>query len=103
MIIRKVDRASTVVGGARDDVSGSGGEFGDEVLGDPVSQLHKIALQIVQDPKMSGMQSPDPRMPRTSQPVTYLACLNDMVGMHKTKEARSSGNVECRPTSSQRP
>ncbi|KAG1454828.1 hypothetical protein G6F46_008415 [Rhizopus delemar] len=89
MIIRKVDRASTVVGGARDDVSGSGGEFGDEVLGDPVSQLHKIALQIVQDPKMSVMQAPDPRMPRTSQPVTYLACLNDMVGMHKTSEGRS--------------
>jgi hypothetical protein len=63
MMIRKVDKASTVVGGAtrNDD---------EEVLGDPVSQLHKVALQIVQ------------------QQRTYLACLNDMVGMHKTTEPR---------------
>lgn len=69
MIIRKVDRASTVVGGAQAE-----DEIGDEVLGDPVSQLHKIALQIVQDPS------------ETSH--TYLACLNDIVGMHKTTNAR---------------
>ncbi|KAI9012117.1 hypothetical protein CLU79DRAFT_770621 [Phycomyces nitens] len=120
MIIRKVDKASTVVGGARsvDDphISG-GGEYGDEVFGDPVSQLHKIALQIVQDPSNavhahqaamrqqdysgeydinynnSGAFPPTPHlqetmMPRTNQPVTYLACLNDMVGMHKTVEPR---------------
>ncbi|KAI8377486.1 uncharacterized protein BYT42DRAFT_346101 [Radiomyces spectabilis] len=102
MIIRKVDKASTVVGGARnlDDppLTGGGGEYGDEVLGDPVSQLHKIALQIVQDPAQaaSTMASMDTEpdnppfnmMPRSTQPVTYLACLNDMVGMHRTAEAR---------------
>ncbi|KAL0090379.1 hypothetical protein J3Q64DRAFT_1407158 [Phycomyces blakesleeanus] len=134
MIIRKVDKASTVVGGARsvDDphISG-GGEYGDEVFGDPVSQLHKIALQIVQDPSNavhahhaamrqqtqsqngdydmnysnSGVFSPthlptpapapapvpqlqEKMMPRSNQPVTYLACLNDMVGMHKTVDPR---------------
>ncbi|KAI8991978.1 hypothetical protein BDF20DRAFT_79333 [Mycotypha africana] len=53
MIIRRVDKVSTVVGGAHcpcefDPSFSGGGEFGDEVLGDPVSQLHKIALQIVQ-------------------------------------------------------
>lgn len=102
MIIRKVDKASTVVGGAQstDDLNlMGGGEYGDEVLGDPVSQLHKVALQIVQDPQQQPKQQPDassyfgstataPQMPRTCHPVTYLACLNDMVGMHKTTDAR---------------
>ncbi|KAG1104743.1 hypothetical protein G6F42_017048 [Rhizopus arrhizus] len=111
MIIRKVDKASTVVGGAQstDDLNlMGGGEYGDEVLGDPVSQLHKVALQIVQDPQQqqqpkqpdvnyfgapsfsssSSATAPQVMMPRTCRPVTYLACLNDMVGMHKTTDAR---------------
>ncbi|KAG0189616.1 hypothetical protein DFQ28_003155 [Apophysomyces sp. BC1034] len=100
MIIRKVDKASTVVGGARctEDTRSEtgGGEYGDEVLGDPVSQLHKIALQIVQDPMQATRQTPChdqdfpglPMMPRSNNNVTYLACLNDMVGMHKTVEPR---------------
>lgn len=101
MIIRKVDKASTVVGGAKclDDLNLlGGGEYGDEVLGDPVSQLHKVALQIVQDPANANhrQQSQDyyrsttttTGMPKTSHPVTYLACLNDMVGMHKTTDPR---------------
>ncbi|KAI9273332.1 hypothetical protein EDC94DRAFT_510969 [Helicostylum pulchrum] len=101
MIIRKVDKASTVVGGAQstDDLNlVGGGEYGDEVLGDPVSQLHKVALQIVQDPanvnhrQQDYYSRPSPpattMMPRSSQPVTYLACLNDMVGMHKTTDPR---------------
>ena len=134
MIIRKVDKASTVVGGARAPMDQpAGGEFGDEMLGDPVSQLHKVALQIVQDPSQAvnhhqqqqqqqqqnsfattpGM---DPllnqqqqgvdiggglgsnninnhlndgwMLPKSQHPITYLACLNDMVGMHKTVERR---------------
>jgi hypothetical protein len=111
MIIRKVDKASTVVGGARcpDEIDASfsgGGEFGDEVLGDPVSQLHKIALQIVshdnimqhQAQQYNGgqfdfnqQQQPDTMMPQmTNGPSTYLACLNDLVGTHKTADKRSS-------------
>jgi hypothetical protein len=90
MIIRKVDKASTVVGGARtEDAQTPGGEYGDEVLGDPVSQLHKIALQIVQEPKFRHEERTDlSPMPRSSHPISYLACLNDMVGMHKTTEPR---------------
>ncbi|OBZ86907.1 Recombining binding protein suppressor of hairless-like protein [Choanephora cucurbitarum] len=65
MILRKVEKASTVVGGSLMN--------DEEVLGDPVSQLHKVALQIV--------------TPSHEQP-TYLACLNDIVGMFKTTEAR---------------
>ncbi|KAI7867748.1 beta-trefoil DNA-binding domain-containing protein [Spinellus fusiger] len=98
MIIRKVDKASTVVGGAlqTDSLCVVGGDYGEEALGDPVSQLHKIALQIVQDPSStpSHLSSHSPshtqesKMPNTHSPVSYLACLNDMVGMHKTIEPR---------------
>ncbi|KAG2228214.1 hypothetical protein INT45_011006, partial [Circinella minor] len=137
MIIRKVDKASTVVGGARAPMDQpAGGEFGDEMLGDPVSQLHKVALQIVQDPSQAvnhhqqqqqhqqqhgfgTTPSMDPllnhqhqqgvdigvgglnnnsnnnshlndgwMLPKSQHPITYLACLNDMVGMHKTVERR---------------
>lgn len=108
MIIRKVDKASTVVGGARsidEPLLVNGGEYGDEILGDPVSQLHKIALQIVHDPSQATKQQQQQQyqqntgtdlisglmecmLPRQSAPVTYLACLNDMVGMHRSTEAR---------------
>lgn len=111
MIIRKVDKASTVVGGAQstDDLNlVGGGEYGDEVLGDPVSQLHKVSLQIVQDPANANHRqqdyytrppsSPPTMMPKSSHPVTYLACLNDMVGMHKTTDIRKP--IHPIPTSS---
>ncbi|KAI9485973.1 MAG: hypothetical protein EXX96DRAFT_26822 [Benjaminiella poitrasii] len=110
MIIRKVDKASTVVGGARcpeafEPSYSGGGEFGDEILGDPVSQLHKIALQIVQPESITQsttyqhpdtnntlkQQNPDSMMPMmTNDPVTYLACLNDLVGAHKTIPGKRS-------------
>ncbi|SAM04239.1 hypothetical protein [Absidia glauca] len=105
MIVRKVDKASTVVGGARsveEPVLNNGGEYGDEILGDPVSQLHKIALQIVQDSSQASRQQQqqpyqpadlttglmEHMLPRFNSPVTYLACLNDMVGMHRSTEQR---------------
>lgn len=103
MVIRKVDKGSMVLGGNKlDDLSGTtGGECGDEALGDPVSQLHKIAFQIVQDPSIAhsnkagyhrqqqhGMSS-EWKLPQSCQPITYLACLNDVVGMHKTTSART--------------
>ncbi|KAL7324678.1 hypothetical protein PS15p_209836 [Mucor circinelloides] len=135
MIVRKVDKASMVVGGARcpeefDPSFSGGGEYGDEVLGDPVSQLHKIALQIVQhdnviqhqaqqaeanyqnnhshtnsayqnhfnispakhlqQQQQLQQQDANSMMPQmTKGPVTYLACLNDLVGTHKTTDKRS--------------
>jgi hypothetical protein len=103
MIIRKVDKGSMVLGGNRvEDLRGAtGGEYGDEALGDPVSQLHKIAFQIVQDPSIAhnnkanyhpDQNSPLPAfdwiLPESSPSITYLACLNDVVGMHKTNAPR---------------
>ncbi|OBZ90725.1 Recombining binding protein suppressor of hairless [Choanephora cucurbitarum] len=107
MVIRKVDKGSMTMGGNRvDDLSGpTGGECGDEALGDPVSQLHKVAFQIVQDPSVahhnkvnynsSTLPSQHPhlmqewQLPQLSQTVTYLACLDNVVGMHKTTTERT--------------
>ncbi|KAI9251876.1 hypothetical protein BDA99DRAFT_444294 [Phascolomyces articulosus] len=107
MVIRKVDKGSMVLGGNRmEDLSGTtGGECGDESLGDPVSQLHKIAFQIVQDPSIAhnnkasfraspfdhqqSMTTQEWTLPQSCQPITYLACLNDVVGMHKTTTTRT--------------
>ncbi|KAI7901420.1 uncharacterized protein BX663DRAFT_514350 [Cokeromyces recurvatus] len=103
MIIRKVDKGSMALGGngmINEDFFSKtvlGGECGDESLGDPVSQLHKIAFQIVQDPSLAmnhpskSSQQQDRRLstsnhyriPQSNHSVTYLACLNDVVGMHK--------------------
>lgn len=125
MIIRKVDKASTVVGGAAcpdelDPSLGGGGECGDEVLGDPVSQLHKIALQIVQPESLFnqanhqseygrypangdtqygyhnqfGIPIPNQKQNMHTMPQMnsgssiYLACLNDIVGTHKSNNKR---------------
>ncbi|KAI9276446.1 beta-trefoil DNA-binding domain-containing protein [Sporodiniella umbellata] len=97
MIIRKVDKQSLVLGGNSVDQrlhQSLGGECSDETLGDPVSQLHKVAFQIVQDPSFHQNSTPheDPthrwKIPLSSHPVTYLACLNDVVGMHKTTSTR---------------
>lgn len=100
MVIRKVDKGSMVLGGNRTSEQG-GGECGDEALGDPVSQLHKVAFQIVQDPMFASFNNDNSQhhhlnssknewiLPQSSQPVTYLACLNDVVGMHKTTTPRT--------------
>ncbi|ORX98743.1 LAG1-DNAbind-domain-containing protein [Basidiobolus meristosporus CBS 931.73] len=76
MIIRKVDKGSLVVGTG----TGTGRE---EMLGDPVSQLHKVAFQIVED--MVEEETPFPIRPTAG---SYLVCLGDVVGVQRSNEGR---------------
>ncbi|KAG0243365.1 hypothetical protein BGW41_002253 [Actinomortierella wolfii] len=80
MVIRKVDKGSMVLGGGS---SGSpSAEYDQEAIGDPVSQLHKVAFQI------TGQAAP-PTFPHTKlQQGTYLACLGDVVGMQRANEGK---------------
>jgi hypothetical protein len=93
MRVRKVEKGSIVTGGA--EIS-----EGTEVLGDPVSQLHKVAFEIYQpkhtqtsvDAQMAGNgplmtpQSATMPQPFDNAPGTYLACLGDVVGVHPAVE-----------------
>ncbi|KAK9765814.1 hypothetical protein K7432_005556 [Basidiobolus ranarum] len=76
MIIRKVDKGSMVVGNG----TGTGRE---EMLGDPVSQLHKVAFQIVED----AAEEENP-FPVRSSAGSYLVCLGDVVGVQRSNEGR---------------
>ncbi|KAI9280104.1 beta-trefoil DNA-binding domain-containing protein [Sporodiniella umbellata] len=94
LVLRRVDKGSMVMGGnSVSEAPGvmTGGEYGDEALGDPVSQLHKVAFQIVPDagPAPSCHETARWRLPRSSDPVSYLACMNDVVGMHRVNQGRA--------------
>lgn len=127
MRVRKVDRSSTVVGGAHTGgvLGGSGGPGSssssstpnppfatdnrgmveEEVLGDPVSQLHKVAFElhhggtISAPPGLEGLNPPSSAgstteadgsrrgpWPGNPGPGAYLACLNDVVGVQAASE-----------------
>lgn len=91
MVIRKVEKASTVVGGAAAPGSSSSSGPSTEALGDPVSQLHKIALEVVEDtsapaPCPTSSEDGDPSSPGMGGP--FLACLNEAVGMRRPPEGR---------------
>jgi len=89
MIIRKVDKGSMVVGGGIVDNN-------EEAIGDPVSQLHKVAFQI-KDATLSAAAVTTTAATTTttttssiypSGPGTYLACLGDVVGMQRANDGR---------------
>ncbi|KAJ1020653.1 hypothetical protein NDA16_004046 [Ustilago loliicola] len=102
MVVRKVERGTTVLGGAS---AGPTESLAREEFGDPVSQLHKIALEVLEDPSASvprpAGESGEPMSPGHSGP--FLACLNESVGMHRPSEPRkwvgnSSFSVPSTPT-----
>ncbi|CAG8531026.1 6847_t:CDS:2 [Diversispora eburnea] len=91
MVIRKVDKGSMVIGGGIVENVNGLGEVA-EALGDPVSQLHKVAFQI-KDTNISSSLSTSPTFHPTNNqhlpgPGTYLACLGDIVGMQRANEGR---------------
>ncbi|RKP24488.1 hypothetical protein SYNPS1DRAFT_9176, partial [Syncephalis pseudoplumigaleata] len=96
MRVRKVEKGSMVTGGAEITSLGDGSEM----LGDPVSQLHKVAFEIYQPkPAATAPSSSAPNAAESLEeaamfgsamalqgfdptPGTYLACLGDVVGVH---------------------
>ncbi|KAH9455263.1 hypothetical protein Pst134EA_022737 [Puccinia striiformis f. sp. tritici] len=95
MIIRKVDKGSTAIGGASLEGNASSGQRDmpvapGEVLGDPVSQLHKIALEVMTDPQsayMAPITSPYAGFPGSG---SFLACLGENVGVHRAESGRQA-------------
>lgn len=87
MVVRKVEKGTTVLGGAS---AGPSESIAREAFGDPVSQLHKIALEVLEDPAASVPRptgdSGESNWPGNSGP--FLACLNESVGMHRPSEPR---------------
>ncbi|CAO3580446.1 unnamed protein product [Absidia cylindrospora] len=100
LTIRKVDKGSLALSGAM--VMDPTLSTTTEVLGDPVSQLHKVAFEIQSSPVATA--SPPPPSPSShpyqippssntsanyshqqqqQQRSIFLACLNDVVGRHK--------------------
>ncbi|KAF8961259.1 hypothetical protein BGZ46_001418 [Entomortierella lignicola] len=81
MVIRKVDKGSMVLGGG--STGHSSAEYDHEAIGDPVSQLHKVAFQI------TGQATPVGTFTHGKlQQGTYLACLGDVVGMQRANEGK---------------
>ncbi|KAF9375632.1 hypothetical protein CPB97_011337, partial [Podila verticillata] len=81
MVIRKVDKGSMVLGGG--SAGHSSAEYDQDPVGDPVSQLHKVAFQITgQTPPTAPFSS------AKLQQGTYLACLGDVVGMQRANEGK---------------
>lgn len=81
MVIRKVDKGSMVLGGG--SAGHSSAEYDQEAIGDPVSQLHKVAFQI------TGQATPATTFSHAKlQQGTYLACLGDVVGMQRANEGK---------------
>ncbi|KAI8352038.1 beta-trefoil DNA-binding domain-containing protein [Mortierella sp. GBAus27b] len=95
MVIRKVDKGSMVIGGG--STGNTSGEYEQEALGDPVSQLHKVAFQI------TGQATPAGAFSHSKlQQGTYLACLSDVVGMQLTKSRRRVQSMSVTHTEAQR-
>ncbi|KAJ2926757.1 hypothetical protein H1R20_g10322, partial [Candolleomyces eurysporus] len=85
LIIRKVDRQTTVVGGGlQEGAKGIADHYCSpgEVCGDPVSQLHKIAFEVYDANKAPA----DPGTPGISG--AFLSCMGEKVNTYRPIEGR---------------
>ncbi|KAI8065430.1 hypothetical protein BC940DRAFT_304063 [Gongronella butleri] len=96
MIIRKVDNGTYAQGclhAPANHETTLGGEYHDELLGDPVSQLHKVAFQIVADPTSLTI---DPQ--QYEQLMKHAATTTSQVQTPPVLSASSSSSSSCLPT-----
>ena len=85
LIIRKVDRQTTAVGGgAQEGSKGVGEQYcaPGEVCGDPVSQLHKVAFEVFEP----GKGAPEPGSPGPTG--AFLSCMGEKVNTYRPVEGR---------------
>ncbi|KDQ57800.1 hypothetical protein JAAARDRAFT_130697 [Jaapia argillacea MUCL 33604] len=85
LIIRKVDHATTVVGGGlQEGAKGIADHYCSpgEVCGDPVSQLHKIAFEVYE----AGKGMPDPGTPGLTG--AFLSCMGEKVNTYRPVDGR---------------
>lgn len=85
LIIRKVDRQTTVVGGGlQEGAKGVADHYcaPGEVCGDPVSQLHKIAFEVFD----AGKGMPEPGTPGVSG--AFLSCMGEKVNTYRPIDGR---------------
>ncbi|KIY74441.1 LAG1-DNAbind-domain-containing protein [Cylindrobasidium torrendii FP15055 ss-10] len=86
LIIRKVDRQTTAVGGGMQDGSKAVSDrhcAPGEVCGDPVSQLHKIAFEVYDANNYPAPQN------LIGQSGSFLSCMGEKVNTYRPLEARS--------------
>lgn len=85
LIIRKVDRQTTVVGGGLQEGAKGVPEHycaPGEVCGDPVSQLHKIAFEVYD----SAKTMPEPGTPGATG--AFLSCMGEKVNTYRPIDGR---------------
>lgn len=91
MVIRKADRGTTVVGSGDPLAAfGPNGPPSGDSYGEPVSQLHKIAFEVLEDGSSSSSEG------GPGQSGHFLGCLNEDVGLRKPLSGRQwafNGNL----------